>query len=834
MQFKEFYEEICHRKPYNWQTKVESEISVGRWKESLHAPTGAGKTDILEIWLYALYRSLYNNERNVPLRLWYVINRRNVVDEVYEKALHIQEALKNSNSLQQISRQICEKLAIENPLEIVRLRGGLEKHKRLGWLSTANQPTIITSTIDQIGSWLLFRAYGLNPKNRSICAGMVAYDSLIILDESHLIEPFINTLKSVQSLEPSPKSIPKTRTLELSATSKNQNQFPITEELKTDKKLSQKTNAIKRVLLKEVSSNEVGVMIGAAKALVKDGAKVVSISCNTVAFARSIFSKLCEQNAETILLNGMIRNVEREKIAQQYYPRLKVGRDRSKDTVLYVVNTQVVEVGMNLDFDAMVSQAAPLDCLIQRLGRVDRSGELGKTTNVIVCKSNAKPCLVYGERSVETFKSLQSNYGDEIEDLKTIEIDTDLYSDQPKFATLNMPLADELAQTQFGATVNLEPLLHGVGQSRTEINIVYRKELTGIENDVEACSEWLSLADPQEHELLTIPFGHFFTPEIKKLNIENRLVYRNSEDGHERVRIKQIKPGETIFVSPEFGCHDQFGWNPEFKKTVPDVLEANGKFLRLHPRWQPNFDLEKYCAEDGAIGPEECDVIWEDYGRSGKNFSQLTPDEKGIYFQQKTSREDRATSQEYYLSHISKVEEKVSTTAQSLNLSAKLRSDLELAARLHDLGKLEPRWQTAAYLASGKVLDLENPLAKTGTNKRLGVQPRGWQHELQSAQMIQETNVLSAAFDPDLVIHLVASHHGWSRPFGRLQECDDLFEPFEYKVTPDGEPHLCQHSYIETGGILQAERFLKLNKKYGYWGLAYLEMIFRLSDWSVS
>ena len=55
--------------------------------------------------------------------------------------------------------------------------------------------------------------------------------------------------------------------------------------------------------------------------------------------------------------------------------RMSAGAARATQVVL--VATQVIEVSLNIDFDILYSDPAPLDALLQRFGRVNRLGNRG-------------------------------------------------------------------------------------------------------------------------------------------------------------------------------------------------------------------------------------------------------------------------------------------------------------------------------------------------------------------------------------------------------------------------------------------------------------------------
>ena len=69
----------------------------------------------------------------------------------------------------------------------------------------------------------------------------------------------------------------------------------------------------------------------------------------------------------------------------------------------------------------------------------------------------------------------------------------------------------------------------------------------------------------------------------------------------------------------------------------------------------------------------------------------------------------------------------------------------------------------------------------------------------------------------DLILHLIAAHHGNARPLISSAGCEE------------GPPSL-----LESRAGDAALRFARLQKQYGPWGLAWREAILRAADQSVS
>jgi CRISPR-associated endonuclease/helicase Cas3 len=106
-----------------------------------------------------------------------------------------------------------------------------------------------------------------------------------------------------------------------------------------------------------------------ASRLSADGAQVVGVVVNRVRLARAIFSTLWKQHsarADVALLIGRTREVDREEVLRALSRRTRAGRDSDVGKPLFVVATQCIEAGADLDFDALVTEIGPLDCPRER------------------------------------------------------------------------------------------------------------------------------------------------------------------------------------------------------------------------------------------------------------------------------------------------------------------------------------------------------------------------------------------------------------------------------------------------------------------------------------
>jgi CRISPR-associated endonuclease/helicase Cas3 len=139
--------------------------------------------------------------------------------------------------------------------------------------------------------------------------------------------------------------------------------------------------------------------------LAVDDNKKILLVCNTVQSAQEVFEKVKELdiNIPVMLLHSRFKRGEREQKEKLLLGKDKDGKStgqfNTSEEACIVVSTQVVEVSIDISFDVMITECAPLDAMIQRFGRINRvrnNNTLGKYKPVYVIKppneeNEAKP-----------------------------------------------------------------------------------------------------------------------------------------------------------------------------------------------------------------------------------------------------------------------------------------------------------------------------------------------------------------------------------------------------------------------------------------------------------
>jgi CRISPR-associated endonuclease/helicase Cas3 len=105
------------------------------------------------------------------------------------------------------------------------------------------------------------------------------------------------------------------------------------------------------------------------------GGGCAAIVCNTVDRARKLYVALREAlgDAEVTLLHSRMRHRERAALEGELLTRFgPPGPTVARPFRAVVVATQVIEQSLDLDFDLLISDLAPIDLLVQRAGRLHR------------------------------------------------------------------------------------------------------------------------------------------------------------------------------------------------------------------------------------------------------------------------------------------------------------------------------------------------------------------------------------------------------------------------------------------------------------------------------
>lgn len=283
---------------------------------------------------------------------------------------------------------------------------------------------ITTTTIDQL-LFSLFHSSQWETRNDAL------QNSLIIIDEVHAYDPY--TLGLI--IEAMKMAGPRSRFCVMSATlpdiikqiigEKSRRNFSFVPDEEFDKRAKLTIN---------IEDELIDDCIGQVISSFLKGKKVLVI-VNTVGKSIDLYNSIIEKLEETKAINHLGKIEDRVML---FHSRFILNHRKNKEHILenlpngafIAITTQVVEVSLDIDFDELHTEAAPLDSLIQRFGRVNRNRQEG-----IIC-----PAYIYQVKSQRPY--------DDIGVIKSSITLLDGAGKQPNEATLRS-LVNELYNEEY-------------------------------------------------------------------------------------------------------------------------------------------------------------------------------------------------------------------------------------------------------------------------------------------------------------------------------------------------------------------------------------------------
>ncbi|WP_216893450.1 type I-G CRISPR-associated helicase/endonuclease Cas3g [Nocardia alni] len=669
--------------PYKYQTRM------AEWglPEVLRAPTGSGKT--LAAVLPWLYRRVAHPDPGVrevtPRWLVVVLPQRTLVEQTVGKVREWVTALDLS-------------------IGVHVLMGGADKTDR-EWKAHPDGEHIFVGTQDMVLSRLLMRGFAESRAAWPMSFGLLHAGVQFVFDEVQLMGPGLQTSLQLQGLREEFGTAIPCQSMWMSATIDESELSTV--DLRRELRVLDVTSGDDELARRLAATRTVHRLALAADARTYEkalAARVVDehregtrtlVVVNTVERALGVHATLGKlaPAARIVLLHSRFRPEDRDR-----HTRAALSEPDAEG--LIVVATQVLEAGVDVTSETLITEAAPWSSIVQRAGRCNRDGRAKRPRLLWTLPLGGKAHLPYEASDVDSSaRALTKLEGTAV-------------------------TGQELAGMDVAATRPLYPVLR-----RRDLLDLFdtTPDLAGNDIDVspfirDAADRTVSVAwrDPSPQmpavdrsELCQAPIG-----DVKAVAASGSAHIWDQADGAWRPAVsRDVRPGAVIVMDASQGGY------------LPDRGFDPGSRLPVEPvpvpvRGNSGFDDD----------PLSC------------GYGSWIPLAKHLVDTEQAAAE------------------LISRFDSVLDLSPEQCAAVVRAALLHDLGKAHPTF-TAALVAANPDSpppDRTSVWGKSPSRNRLIYRPPHFRHELVSALWLldESSGLLKDVAEPDLVVYLVAAHHG--------------------------------------------------------------------------
>ena len=909
--------------PFSWQEEVLDHICEhGVWPERINAPTGSGKSSVVDIHLFANALAAVGAAPRVPRRLCVTVGRRALVDSQATRADKIlgdlKDALADESGEPGILRRVAEALQSFQtrndtqeigPFEVGHIRGELSN--RTLPVTDISACAIIAATPDMYGSRALFRGYGSTKAARPRETALLTMDTVMVLDEAHMNRQLLHTTQRIAELQKREVDldVPTLQVVETTATPSTGDSDSTTlgvdiEALDSpnDEELRNRVYSHKELVLHPIdkwdgkpgNAATVNAAVGAIKDFLahreagEDSKEAHTVGCivNHVRTAISIKEKLVKDKVfgkeeEVQLLVGRMRPYDLKKLHPDLFTT------EGDESVKVVVATQTLEVGVDVDFADLVTELAPASSLAQRFGRVNRLGH--RTDSKVVVIEPASGDSV--KKDAPPYKAVDlSNAYAWLEALNGTEnpsvnpaamVKNPPVQSSPERLLYQRPEWPDLLE--FSRTdenpydePDLDLWLHDSLDAETAMGGVIVRD--NLPSNTSAAMEILKTSYFAPSDLETFPANLKILQEILDYQDEHgvkprKFLYRQGEislwqdaDHGEESR-QSLAPGDVLLLdmgSVPFTnqgiavTQRELPSKKDELKAVPFLLKAVS-FLDDAELYVAELYVYEKCADREerfrkylGLSPEEVAELLDAQSADGKKkmiASELTTEaEDGqeviAWYAVVTDEEfvegsdiaqELAPAGPVLLDdHQNDVAERTRQLAENLGLAPEFSEALELAAKYHDEGKRDLRFQqmlgadaeTGALAKSGR-----RSVAEAYRARSRSALPRGWRHEQLSALMVAASPE-KVGEHRDLVLRIIGCSHGHGRfsfahDAGFLLKEGYLPEGTDYEALKEQATRLFNVGYWDN--LME-----QTSRTYGPYATAYLEAVERAADAQIS
>jgi len=575
------------------------------------------------------------------------------------------------------------------------------------------------------------------------------------------------------------------------------------------------------------------------------------------------------------VLTGTQRGFERDALAQDpVFAGFHSNPGRQPPEIThYLIATAAGEVGADLDADHLVCDLTPIDSLIQRFGRVNRLGLGEAEIHLVVSSKEEKDAKEKDPRAatLDYLKSRQDEFGVcALSPAVLTNLPPAAFPATPALVPLARHWLDmwsltSIAKAAWPERPEVAPWLHGVVEDLPETWVIWRDDVEWLADPKivreEDCARVLDVFPILPHEQLREPtFGK------NKMRDKLKILAQQRDNASCTVILLQTD-GSIGWRGPLSALLDEEADNKITLAFATVLLPSSAGGLSAQGLFEPRSAFaadvadrrqrrKRFFAQGGEAGWEAFPGVkaGEEPACTAASLRDLiaaiaraeTLRAVAIVALGGTNEEAQAEEQTsrylLYFTEAAAIAESdaksyIASQPQSLPEHNRLVGEAAKALALqiagtdeqrkglrelvkaflnvghnHDTGKGRRCWQRAI----GNT-DPAYPLAKSGHDRfNLGLNG-GFRHEFGS--LLDAGKVVDQQQPHlDLILHLIASHHGNARPHFREQGYDR-----------ESALKSCQEAALSC-----LQRFGHLQARYGWWNLAYLEALVKAADGLVS